>query len=138
MNEIHRLKTIHHGHEDIDDKQVERTVPEQGETLAAVVGYDNIVSMTFKQHLDGRQDRAIIIDHENVCHASPSAIRRLTSGCMLVQFAIEHKLYYAVFLQGSASGIEESLLSNCSGEIASCTVQPVMSIKLPRKSGGFG
>ena len=49
MNEIHRLNTVHCGHEDIDNKQIERTGPEQVETFAPVVGYDNIVGMTFEQ-----------------------------------------------------------------------------------------
>jgi hypothetical protein len=109
MNEIHRLKTVHCGHENIDDQQIERTGPEQVETLAPVVGYDNIVGLTFEQQPDGRQNRVIIINNKNACHGILSAIRRLinlmSNACPIRDGA------QAILcsLQASASGIGESL-----------------------------
>ena len=77
MNETHRFKAVHCGHENVNDEQIERAGPEQVETFAPVIGYDNIVGLTFEQQPDGSQNCVIIINNKNACHGILSAIRRL-------------------------------------------------------------
>src|SRR5579883_828603 len=68
MNELHRFETVHSRHEDVDDEEVEASRLEQ--LKAAPAGFDCFDRMccAFQQHLDGRQNRTVVVDDENARH----------------------------------------------------------------------
>jgi hypothetical protein len=71
MNEPHGLETVHPGHEDIDDEQVELLDFKQSQAGTTVVDSRDGMRRALKQDLDRARDRAIVVDDENARHGLP-------------------------------------------------------------------
>jgi hypothetical protein len=88
------------------------------------------VSLAFKQYLDGRQNGMIIIDDENACHGTRSAIRRPTCGCRLCQFVTEHKLDCLTFWSRTDTRPRKTAsLEGASGNAGGSNSQPMIEFR---------
>ncbi len=67
-DEIHRLESIHPGHENIDDQELEFSGFEQLQTGSTIVDGLDGMRIALKQDPDGAQDRLIIVNDENASH----------------------------------------------------------------------
>jgi hypothetical protein len=71
MNQPHGFETVHPGHEDIDDEQVELLGIKQSQAGTTVVNGLDGMRRALEQDLDGAQDRPIVVNDENARHGFP-------------------------------------------------------------------
>src|SRR5262249_9171930 len=74
----HGLETVHVGHEDVDDSDVESMGLDRLSARVAALGQNDRVSLSFQDAFHHQSDHVVVVDDQNSCHAKPPmAARRI-------------------------------------------------------------
>jgi len=66
---LDRLETVHVGHEDVDDGDVERVGLDRLRAVVAAFRQHDRVTLAFQDALHDESNHRVVIDDQNACHA---------------------------------------------------------------------